>query len=372
MEKFSILLVDDVQQNIYSLKMMIEDNFDLNIYTALSAQDAMPLLMDYNIDLILSDIQMPDIDGFEFLEYLKGIEKTKDIPVIFITGIFNKSEYKQKGYSLGAIEYISKPIDDDLLSAKLRVYIDIYESQKIKDEEINKKNELLIHQSKLATMGEMIGVIAHQLKQPLNVISLYCSDIKLSYSCNELDDKFVNEFNDTTKEQISFMNNTIDDFINFFNPKKYKKEFLFKETFEKTLSLLQKQLENNNITINAHISDEKIYGVETELRQVLINLFTNSRDAFMSSEIKNKEININCITKNSQTIIMFEDNAGGVKAEDFDKIFDPYFTTKETGSGIGLYMVKLVIQTSFQGELKIQNTSNGIKFIIILNNRSPS
>ena len=168
MEKFSILLVDDVSENIYSLKMMIEDSFDVNIFSALSAQEGMEILMNENIDLILTDVQMPEIDGFEFVEYLKNIEKTKDIPVIFITGIYDKDEYKTKGYNLGAIEYITKPIHDILLNSKLKVYIDFFEKRKLDIELIASKDKVLIHQSKMAAMGEMLDNIAHQWRQPLS------------------------------------------------------------------------------------------------------------------------------------------------------------------------------------------------------------
>jgi len=186
MEKFKILLVDDVVENIYSLKMMIEYSFDVEIFSALSAQEGIEILMNEDIDLILTDVQMPEIDGFEFVEYLKNIDKTKDIPVIFITGIYDKDEYKTKGYNLGAVEYITKPINDVLLNSKLKVYIDIFERRKLDEQEIAQKDKVLIHQSKMATMGEMIGVIAHQLKQPLNVLSLYCDDVKTSYQFNEI------------------------------------------------------------------------------------------------------------------------------------------------------------------------------------------
>ena len=130
MNKFSILLVDDVEENIHSLKLMIEDNFDVSIFTALSAQEGMEVLMKEEINLILTDVQMPNIDGFEFADYLKGIEKTKQIPLVFITGIYDKEEYQKRGYDLGAIEYITKPIDDVLLNAKLNIYINLFQNQR--------------------------------------------------------------------------------------------------------------------------------------------------------------------------------------------------------------------------------------------------
>ncbi len=366
MEKFNILLVDDVPENIYSLEMMIKDSFDVNIYSALSAQEGMETLMQQNIDLILTDVQMPEIDGFEFVEYLKNIEKTKDIPVIFITGIYDKDEYKTKGYDLGAIEYITKPIHDVLLNSKLKVYIDIFEKRKISQEQIATKDKVLIHQSKMATMGEMIGVIAHQLKQPLNILSLYCTDVKDSYKFEEIDDKFIEDFSINTKEQIKFLSETIDGFRDFFNPNKQKREFEIRYALDKAIKLLGNQFEVNKIKLNLEVNDEKIYGIETELEQVVLNIINNSIDVFKEREIENREININILSKQNYTILILEDNAGGVKEENLEKIFDPYFTTKATGTGTGLYMVKLVIKNSFQGDLKINNSSKGLRYIIAL------
>lgn len=131
MKKFSILLVDDIYENIYSLKMLIEDGFDVHIFSALNVKDAITILMNNPIDLILTDIQMPNIDGFEFVELLKSEEKTKNIPIIFITGIYDKDEYKTRGFDLGAIDYITKPINYVLLNAKLKIYIDIFRNKKI-------------------------------------------------------------------------------------------------------------------------------------------------------------------------------------------------------------------------------------------------
>lgn len=366
MEKFNILLVDDVSENIYSLKMMIEDSFDVNIYSALSAQEGMEILMKEKIDLILTDVQMPEIDGFEFVEYLKNIEKTKNIPVIFITGIYDKDEYKTKGYDLGAVEYITKPIHDVLLNSKLKVYIDIFEKRKLDEEEIATKDEILIHQSKMATMGEMIGVIAHQLKQPLNVLSLYCNDVEDSYGFNEIDDKFISDFSLNTKAQIKFLSETIDGFRDFFNPDKQKRIFDISDAINKSLVLFGNQFEVNKIKLNIDISEQKVFGVETELEQVILNILSNSIDAFNENNTENREVTITVLSKQRYTILILEDNAGGVKEENFEKIFDPYYTTKSTGTGTGLYMVKLVIKNSFQGDLKLNNTAKGLRFIIAL------
>lgn len=365
MEKFSILILDDVEENIYSLKLMIEDSFDVNILTALNAQDAISLLMKNKVDLILSDIQMPDIDGFQFVDYIKGIDKIKDIPVIFITGIYDKDSYQKKGYDLGAIEYISKPIDNDLLTSKLKVFIKIFEDKKNSKEELEQANKLLVHNAKMASMGEMIGVISHQLKQPLNVLSLYCHDIKFSYDIDELDKETVDDFAVNTKKQIQHMSDTIDSFLSFFSSEKYFVRISIKKAIDNFMDLMKSQINKNNIEVLLDIEDNYISGVEMELSQVFINLLTNSIQAYVERDIQNRTIEIKSYKENDKVILSIADLAGGIDDNNIEKLFDPYFTTKENGTGIGLYMVKLVIVNSFKGELKVENTPKGLKFIMI-------
>lgn len=369
MGKFTILLVDDIKENIYSLKLLIEETFDLNIFTATSANEAMSILVDNPIDLILTDVQMPDIDGFEFAQYLKDIESTKDIPIIFITGIYDNDEYKSKGYDIGGIEYITKPIDNELLTSKLKIYIDIYNSIKKSNSDLTRTQELLIHNSKMASMGEMVGIISHQLKQPLNVLSLYCDDIGFTYDFDELNSEYIKDFSVKTKDQIKYMNTTINGFLNFFNPNKKKERFNISNSISNALKLLKSKISSNNVTLNLDLDDDlKTFGVEMELSQVVLNIVNNSIDAFIEREIKDREIFIKVFKKDSKIVLMLEDNAGGINNNEIEKILDPYYSTKENGTGIGLYMVKLVIKNSFHGELKIANSDNGLKFIIFLEN----
>ncbi len=136
MDNFKILIVDDNKLNIYSLKLLIEDNFDnLEIYEALSVKEAFEILAKENIHLILSDIQMPQMDGFEFIKELYSFDKYKDIPVIFITGIYNDSKYLKKGFKLGVIDYITKPIDDEILTLKLNTYMQLLKKDTKKKKE---------------------------------------------------------------------------------------------------------------------------------------------------------------------------------------------------------------------------------------------
>jgi len=363
---FTILLVDDIKQNLDSLTLMILDEFDVKIEVSKSAEEAIAILMKKDINLILSDIQMPDIDGFEFTEYLKGIEQLKEIPVILITGIYGKEQFKQRGYDLGAVEYITKPIDNELFTSKLRIYINLFEDKLNNQQEIRKKNEIIIYQSKMAAMGEMIGVIAHQLKQPLNVLSLFCQDVKSSFEFNEIDEVFVKDFDENTKNQIQFLSKTIDNFRDFFDPNKVKQEFSIEDTVNKMLFLLEKQLTLNEVNISLDIQEKRVFGIESEFSQVILNLITNAQDALIQNNIKNKMIKIKTYKQNEKIVFSIEDNAGGIPEKIKDKIFNPYFTTKQNGTGVGLYMVKLVVESSFRSHLDFNNTKEGVIFTINL------
>lgn len=368
--KFKILIVDDIEENIYSLKMLIEDSFDVLIYSVKSAQEGVSFLIKQPVDLILADIQMPDINGFEFTGYIKGIDRLKDIPVIFITAVYNTLEFQKKGYDIGAIEYISKPIDSNILYSKLKVFIDIFEKEKQMNSVIEDKNKILIYQSKMAAMGEMIGVISHQLKQPLTVLSLCCEDLKLYNDNFEIDDEFVETFTSETNQQIRYMTDTIDSFREFFNPNKIKENFLLKDALKDSIKLLDKLLIQNNTVIEIHIGNEMVYGVKDELTQVLINLISNSHDAFKENKIKNKKIIVTSKCEDDYINLSIEDNAGGISKHIIENIFNPYFTTKQYGTGIGLYMVNLIISSSFKGNIKAYNTNtSGVKFIISIPSR---
>lgn len=369
MNKFTVLLVDDIQENLYSLQMLIEDNFDIKIFTALSAQEGMEILLHNKVDLILSDIQMPEIDGFEFAQYLKDIEITRNIPIIFITGIYDKDEYKSRGYEIGAVEYITKPINNSLLISKLKIYIDIYETIKESNNQLYKTNELLIHNSKMASMGEMIGIIAHQLKQPLNILSLYCQDMGITYEFDEINDKYMKDFTNNTNEQIKYMNNTINGFLDFFNPNKNKEEFFLCEAIDKALEIVKSRISKSNVELILDIDESlKTLGIKMELSQVILNIINNSIDVFIQRDIQKPKIIIKLYQNESKNILIIDDNAGGVENNQLEKILEPYYSTKENGTGIGLYMVKLIVKNSFHGDLKVLNSDEGLKFIIFLEN----
>ncbi|PLY04468.1 MAG: hypothetical protein C0625_16380 [Arcobacter sp.] len=239
-------------------------------------------------------------------------------------------------------------------------------------EEINnrkKQEQLLIQQSKLAEMGEMISMIAHQWRQPLSALSTIIQNVHLRYSLGKLDKEYLDKQRVLSNALTEKMSQTINDFRNFFKPNKEKQPFSIGDALQQTIFLIDDSFKSNNIKIENMISDDVIiYGFESELSQVLLNIITNSKDAFLETKIKNPVITIK--TKRAQTHIriLISDNAGGINESIINKIFEPYFTTKDSynGTGLGLYMSKMIIEQNMQGHLSVKNIPNGVKFSIYI------
>ena len=242
--------------------------------------------------------------------------------------------------------------------------------------ELKEKENILIQQSKMAAMGEMIGAIAHQWRQPLSVISTTASGIKLQNEFGILDISTLGKSMDSINNSVQHLSNTIDDFRNFFKPNKEKKYFSIKKSFEKVFKLVESQFVNNNIEFINNIDDIELFALENELIQVLINILNNAKDELLKLENSRKLIIITVNTEKDDIVISILDNAGGIKENIINKIFDAYFTTKEStgGTGIGLNISKSIIEKHMNGKLKVFNkkfeyeniTYNGADFKVIL------
>ena len=239
-------------------------------------------------------------------------------------------------------------------------------------EEINnrkKQEQLLIQQSKLAEMGEMISMIAHQWRQPLSALSTIIQNIHLRYSLGKLDKDYIENQRVLSNALTEKMSTTIEDFRNFFKPNKEKHLFSINDTINQTIFLIDDSFKSHSIKIDKQLSNDiTIYGFESELSQVLLNIIKNSKDAFLDNQVENPLIRI--MTKQVETHIkiLISDNAGGINESLLDKIFEPYFTTKDSfnGTGLGLYMSKIIIEQNMRGELKVKNIKNGVQFSIYL------
>ncbi|QKE27458.1 Cache sensor-containing two-component system histidine kinase [Arcobacter acticola] len=241
---------------------------------------------------------------------------------------------------------------------------DITERTLLKEEK-QKQDNILIQKSKMASMGEMIGNIAHQWRQPLSQLSGLFFDIKSAYDYKELDKKYLNNTVEEANDLLEYMSKTIDDFRNFFNPNSIKEEFIIKEAVENAVRIVKSNLDFYQIQLDIEINESsKINGFKNEYSQAVMNIISNAKDILIEKNIKNPQIKI-YLEKNKKNILCIEDNAGGINEEIINKIFDPYFTTKyEYGTGIGLYMTKMIVEDKMNGLVYAKNSIDGAIFFI--------
>jgi len=237
-------------------------------------------------------------------------------------------------------------------------------------EESNKRAEqeqLLIHQSRFAAMGEMIGNIAHQWRQPLNALSLLLQNIENAHEMGKLDDDYIKRKVEKGHRLTNNMSQTIDDFRNFFRPNKVLEQFTISEAINSTLDIIRTSLEHSMIEIIQQIDSNKYTkGHKSEFSQVLLNIINNAKDALIEKDTSARKIWIDVFDNDELIIVKIKDNAGGIKDSVIGKIFDPYFTTKDEGkgTGIGLYMSKTIIENNMNGKLSVQNSEDGVIFTI--------
>lgn len=230
------------------------------------------------------------------------------------------------------------------------------------------KDMLLITQSRFAAMGEMISNIAHQWRQPLSSLASIVQNLIDAYRYGELTEELVNRFEKKVFPIIEHMSKTIDDFRNFFRPNREKQSFnVATECIDKAINILENRIQKLGVQIIHDVREQIIVeGYPNEFLQVLINILNNSLDAFESKQNPDKRIILSCYSKNNKKIISILDNAGGIPEEIVNKIFDPYFTTKEKGTGIGLYMSRMIVERSMSGRLLFTPHESGAEFLIEL------
>jgi len=423
-----ILIVDDSPTQAKLLELILSGE-GYHVSVAQNGREAINLIAVNRPDLVVSDILMPEMDGFELCRRIRKTEEIKSLPIILLTSLSDPAEVL-RSLEAGANYFLSKPCDNKALVSLVRqallskgqsrtggdngevkvhyhgqtfsigsnkdqivdLLLTTYETAVDKNRELlNTKNELrtlneklerrveertaelrekdqlLLLQSRQAALGEMIGNIAHQWRQPLNVLGLTIQQLPMFHDFGELTSEFLNQKVNSSMELIQHMSQTIDDFRNYFRPDKERVEFKVSEAIENTLSLLEGSLQNPQITVDIVTKDDPvIYGYRNEFAQVLLNILNNARDALIERETDDRRVTITIFTEGSRSVVTVADSAGGVPEGIMGKIFDPYFTTKgpQLGTGVGLFMSKTIIEKNMGGRLSVRNTADGAEFRI--------
>jgi signal transduction histidine kinase len=362
--------------------------FDINVICVKDGQEGLSIFKSSNkkIDLILTDIKMPKLSGIGMIAEIRKIDK--DIPII-ITTAHQETSFLMESIELNVSAYVLKPIDIYKLEETL---IKAIEAKVLKEELIEKNEKLKIEierneekqriievQSRFAAMGEMIGMIAHQWRQPL--ASIGTASFNLKYKL--LSGKFDLETKEGRDEQSDFftkkldeiefyvqnLTTTIDDFRNFFKTDKILTNTIIEKPIKNCLKIMQKELETNNVDIQLNLNSNKQINMhENEILHVIINLLKNAQDKFLEKEIVNARIEIETFDLEDGLQINIYDNGGVIQAENLDVIFEPYFSTKKekNGTGIGLYMSKIIVEKNHKGKLSVSNIKEGVCFSIVL------
>lgn len=359
-----------------------------NVFQANNGLDGVNIFLEkYNdgmtIPVCIVDMRMPNgIDGIETSLRLKQIDPdvhiiiataysdrtTKEIldalktNIYYIRKPFNNEEIYQLVYSLSNSYYTIKTIRQLNNNLEIKINNEI--------EKNRQKDLLLFEQSKFSALGEMIGNIAHQWRQPLNIVSMLFQKIERSHKNNTLNDENMNKLVTQALDTVDYMSQTIDNFRSQFEPNREKEKYNLSSTIANTVALVDNSFNILGITIEIDIlASIDLYGFPQDLKQILLNLLNNAKDAITLNSISSGKILIKAeYTDNQEKILIkVEDNGGGINKDYIDKIFEPYFTTKHKsqGTGIGLYMSKQIVEKHLGGTITVYSSNLNTCFNII-------
>lgn len=286
-----------------------------------------------------------------------------------------------KGYMPGdrlSFESFSKNKDDvifEIANGFMHMQKNIDDAiaeKKLKEESDRAKDAFLLKQSRFIEMGTMISNIAHQWKQPLNIIQLCMTDLTIKSIMGDVDLKYQEKLFKEIENQVSFMSKTIDIFKNFLeedHKKKNLEQFFIKKAIEDSMQLLESMFDNKKISIEANLdSTASVYGSIGEIEQVILIIIHNAIDAITGRGVHNGKITIECHVEKRSNVIKICDNGGGFDSSLSDKLFDAYFTTKHQsqGTGLGLFIAKTIVEMKFNGSIEAKNFNDGSLFVIKL------
>jgi len=364
----TILIVDDNEINIDILLGAL-NKYD--IIAALSGQEALDIVKKEKVDLILLDIMMPSLDGYEVCRILKNSDKYSNIPIIFLTAK-NETDDIKKGFEYGAIDYIVKPFNPSELDIRLNTHLELLSYKNNLEQKVataieeNKINQqILFQKSKQAEIGELLMHISHQWKQPLSELGSINTfqEGKLEHS-QMIEIEEYKRYLEKNGQIISFMAETMKTFQNFYQPNQLSEYFNVNEAVNIAINIVAATFNYNNIELDI-IEDEnlpKILGNQNEYAQIILSILNNAKNIFVKRKIDNPKITISIINTEDTIIVTIVDNGGGIVTQGDDDIFAPYVSSSDS-TGIGLYLVKAICKKN-SWDIEGNNEKNGAKFIL--------
>ncbi|SHO80836.1 histidine kinase [hydrothermal vent metagenome] len=388
-KSLKLLYVED-NEIVRKSNLELLNNFFDNIDTAQDGLDGLEKFKQNSYDIIITDINMPIMNGIEMITHIRDVDN--DV-IILVISAHNNTSYFTDTIKLDIQGYILKPTSIKQLIDALKQGIKkislkenenryknrLKESVKIEIKKREETEALLLQQSKMASMGEMIGNIAHQWRQPLAELTLIIQSFKTAQKRGILDEKFIENRVNKSMGLIDNMSQTIEDFRNFYSPKKNKTQFSIIKSIKKSLDIFEGAFANNSIEVRLKYDDSSnfnLYGYAYEVEQVFMNLLSNAKDSIVEASLDRRVLFIEIVPMESNITIFIRDNGLGLDDKIKDKIFEPYFTTKDDdkGTGIGLYMSKKIVNQHLKGSLTASNVDfmldnelfSGAEFILKL------
>ncbi|WP_394746880.1 hybrid sensor histidine kinase/response regulator [Spongiimicrobium salis] len=345
MEKAKILIVDDLVENLYSLEQIIE-NEDREIISATSGNEALKLARIHRFALVITDVQMPEMNGFEFVEIFRSKKENQQVPVIFATAINKEKQYVIKGYSEGAVDYLYKPLDPNIVSAKVDIFVTLYQQKRaleVKNQELNDLNQL---------KNKFLGMAAHDIRNPLAIIEFYSKSLLTALKPTLEDPVRIQEL-ESIAVSAKFAQHLVNDFLDISKMEldhvELSEEMVDVGHFLNTnLRFNQVFATKKNIKLlgNINVGHLKTALDKNKINQVLNNLITNA----VKFSHQNTSIHLSAAIEDDYLMMSLQDEGQGIPQDEIEHIFDPFSkksvksTAGEKSTGLGLMIVKKIVE----------------------------
>ena len=399
-KEFVLLAVDDNPNNLFTIRALLGHLSQIQLLEALSGEQALNICLEQEVHLILLDVQMPGMDGFETARHLQMIERTRDIPIVFVTAVFKSEVFIQRGYALGAVDYMTKPIDDNLLINRVRTYQHLHDREvRLTERSQELQNALnilhatqkqLIAAEKMAALGSLVAGVAHEINTPVGIAltsasTLMDDTLKLRQTMLDVGVRKsdVLAYMDAALEASELILKNAERaalLIQSFKQvavdqaSEARRKYQLKGYLEEVLVSLGPNLKPSQVSITVECPEAlELDGYPGALAQVITNLTMNALiHAF--GPASTGHIQIAVAVQDAWVTLSFADDGSGIARDNLPKLFEPFFTTKrgQGGTGLGLHIVHNIVTSRLGGSISVASTpGQGTQFVMRFPRVSP-